>query len=639
MKIKIGYLAAAVGLLSLSGVMITSCAVRLWPGGDSGRGSALSGREIGLTPDARPLAKASTGEAKGEIKVDIPWPAFSGRSTQFTYGGGSAVSALEVFLTDSLNNYQSAVVLRNTAANGTAAGTASVVFTGVPAGNAVVTVHTTTKNLLGDLVIASAVASTSYTSVTNKSPLATVSVVPMTGDQAAQFLVFKSSDLLGAAAANGAPTVYLTTKRVHDTGTRTNQNEITDGGGSGRAGYGIGAGTVTVPVPSLGAVSVTVNVTAAPAFDASLYPRLTDPINSSTFSVSDVANSMSLQANGVVPGDEIIATDSALHAAVETEVVDLAKDLGYRLPVTSIVGNTISFNTTRAFLPNSSGNLPALNLYLRRGSMISLLYSTQRKMPTLAILPGVFDATGSTGGSTMTTVLKKDAIDTVSLNIRDRFGNPISDLGPLAQANSQVVIKRDIAPVLAAATRILVPSKTYGSINAFACSDPVNKPGRWTASYTQGGDAATDDGATVSIAFDVIKSGQITALLEYLLPFRIASNNRIEIEATTPSVGNLKIDVYSTVGGATGSAQLVATKTAATSTLTTASASLLVQAGYILVSGAAVDTTVNGTRITNITTKTLGNRKVGDTDLLTVSIDASASSGAFSKTVTYSWAK
>lgn len=645
---KIAFFAAVVGLVAATGMLVTSCAARLMPWQQSGQSLAgAAGQAVAYLAD-RPLAKPATAlRADSKVAVQIPWPAFAepDRTAQFTYGGGSAVSAVEVFLLDSLNNYQSALVVRNTAANGTSAGTASITFTGVPAGAAVVTVHTTTRNLLGDLIIGASDAPTSYYSVLAGG--ATKSVTPMSGDQNSQFLVFRSSDLLSAAAANGAPSIYLTTDRVYDTGSRTNANEITDGWSSARAGYGLGHTKVTVPAQ--GSVNATVVVTAPPTFDPATYMALTDAASAATFSATDVANAMTLVASNTLLTDEILATDSALHTSQLTtpksEIVDLAKDLGYRIPITQVSGNTIAFNTTKAFRPSASlGNLPAYNIYLLRGSAISLIHLKTLKPPTMVVLP---DSVASAPSSLVNKgiSLKSTETDSVRLILRDKFANPVSDIGKWAGPNANNTIRRSVSPLGndANATRLLVPTRTVGSVSTFACADPVNKPGIWTATYTQGTLAATDKGASPSIAMD-ITAGSLTGLSQYFLSFDDfeANNLAVKVGATTPVTGEVKIEIFATQG-ATEAAQVRATAQFALSAVNTASASLPIFDGlYSLVTGGALTTTANGAAITNIVTKvnTSGaSRKAGDTDRLSVSV-ASGSVTLFPSTfATYTWAK
>lgn len=645
---KYGYIAAAVGLAAATGLLVTSCASRILPGQSAGPSFAADAAKAVQGASSRPLARpAGSVPAEGKVAVQIPWPEFKpDRKTQFTYGGGSAVSAVEVLLFDSLHNYQSAVVLRNTAANGTASGSAFITFTGVPAGPAVITVHTTTRNLLGDLIIGASDAPTSYISNIGG---ATHSVTPMSGDQNSQFLVFRSSDLLGGAAANGAPSVYLTMDRVHDTGGRTNANEMTDGATSARAGYGIGATKVTVP--SRGSVEATINVTAAPTFAAESYLPEGEPVPAATFSATDTAFAMTLKGQNVVAGgllpDEILATNSALHLtalANRTEIVDLAKDLGYRIPISRVTGDTLEFNTTRAFLPIGADKLPNLNIYLLRGSAMSLIHLSRLQPPRMTVLPDIVANDKSsliaTGKS-----LRAGETDTIKLVLKDKFGNPISDIGKWAGPNANNVIKRTVSPLAIDpnATRLLVPGKTYGNVSTFACTDPGNKPGVWTATYTQGSMPATTKGASPSIVADVIP-GNIIGLAEFLLRFdAFEANNTAVVIDVLNSGGDFQVNLYSTQG-ATESSQLVATATYPSSSVNQASASLAISgyANYALVTGGALSTTAHGTTVNNIVNKVAASgasRKVGDTDRLGISV-ASGSTTVFSNvSVTYTWAK
>lgn len=645
---KFGYIAAVVGLTGATGLLVTSCASRVMPWQSSGPNlAAAAGGTIAAAAE-RPFAKpASSVRAESKVAVEIPWPEFKGdRTAQFTYGGGSAVSAVEVLLVDSLHNYQSAVVVRNTAANGTASGSAFITFTGVPSGPAVVTVHTTTRNPLGDLIIGASDAPTSYISSIDG---ATHSVVPMAGDQNSQFLVFRSSDLLGGAAANGAPTVYLTMDRVHDTGSRTNANEMTDGASTARAGYGLGATKVTVPAK--GQVAATVNVTEAPTFAADTYLAEGEPVPAATFSATDQAFAMTLKGNNVVHQgllpDEILATDSALHAsqiAKKSEIVDLAKDLGYRIPVARVTGDTLEFNTTKAFKPIGTDKLPNLNIYLLRGSAISLIHLGKSQPPKMAVLPDIVandkSSLAATGKS-----LKAGDTDTVKLILKDRFGNPVSDIGKWAGPNANNSIKRTLGPVSIdpLATRLLVPGKTYGNVSTFACTEPGTKPGVWTATYTQGSLPATTKGASPSIFADSAP-GNILGLAEFLLRFEhFEANNTAVVIDVADNAGAFDVKLYSTQG-ATESSQIVATTTFQSGDVTTASASLAIPgfSNFALVTGGALSTTANGTKVNNIVTKVAASgasRKAGDTDRLGISV-ASGSTTVFSNVnVTYTWAK
>ena len=643
---KFGYIAAVVGLVAATGMLVTSCAARLMPIGPSGQSVAgAAGATVASLTD-RPLAKpAASVRADSKVAVQIPWPEFQpDRTGQFLYGGGSAVAAVEVFLVDSLHNYQSAVVVRNTAANGTSAGTASITFTNVPAGAAVVTVHTTTRNLLGDLIIGASDAASSY--ISKQSDGSTLSVTTMSGDQTSQFLVFNSADLVGGASDNGAPTVYLTTDRVFDTGSRTNANEISDGASTARAGYGMGF--TKVDVPTSGSIAATVTVSAAPTFAPESYLAPADPASAATFSVTDTAHAMTLTAANTLLTDEILATDSALHTTAfldKTEIVDLAKNLGYRIPITQVSGNQIAFSTTKAFAPHASlGNLPAYNIYLLRGSAISLIYLKTLKPPTMAVLPDAVSALQralvNKGSS-----LKAGDTETLKLILRDKFNNYVSDIGKLAGPNGNNVIRRSVSPlgIDANATHLLIPGKTYGNVGTFSCADPVNKPGIWTATYSQGSMAASDKGASPSITFDT-PAGAVTGLAQYFLPFDFfeADNLAVKVGATTPFTGNVQIDLYATQG-ATDSTQVVASAQYALTAVNSASASLPVLEGlYALVTGGALTTAANGATITNIVTKvgaSASARKVGDTDRLTVSV-ASGSTPLFPSTfINYTWAK
>ncbi|MBM3274821.1 MAG: hypothetical protein FJZ00_06690, partial [Candidatus Sericytochromatia bacterium] len=325
---------------------------------------------------------------------------------------------------------------------------------------------------------------------------------------------------------------------------------------------------------------------------------------------------------------------------------DFATSLGHVIPVTKVStdSGTIQFSWTKAFLPTAakSAPLPSYNVFLLRGSAISLIHAGKRSNPTMAMLPDIFDPSNSKLNNASLGV-KASAVEKLQLHLKDKFGNPVSDISKNAALNADVSISPNVTPV-SAFTSLLFPGRTYGTVpNAFAVGDAVNKPGIWESNFTQGSTAATDQGATVSIAIvtgggDVSPNGQINGLNSIFVPHNLRSNAQINFEVLSSGVSNIKIDMYATQGGATSSSNLVATRTLATSLVTAASSSLpLVPSTNNIKTGGALDTTGNGAKIGDITTKGLGSRAVGNQDTVTVTV--ASGSTTFTGSVNYSWAK
>ena len=607
MKTSHRYLSASAALLISAAFLMTSCAARLAP-------------QQAPQAQAAHVARQPQG-APGTVQVSIPWPD-ADRQAAFAYGGGPKVAAVEVFLYDSIGNYQSALVVRNTAANGNTAGTATVPFFNVPSGPAIVTVHTTTRNLLGDLITANLGASSSY----NVSGVGSV-VTPIVGDQGSQYLVFRSGDLLGGGAVNGAPNTYLTSARVFED--RFGFNEMTDGAKTLIAGYGIGQGKTTVP--SAGVAQVTVQVSVAPTFDTSLYMPIGITASGSTFSAGDVI--MTLAASNVLTTDVLLATESPL--PFTTDVVDLSNpNLGATFSLT-VSGSNVQFTTNAAFEKR--------NLYLLRGSMVSLINLTKRVPPTAVVRPAIYDATKTLVSATSKS-LSAGQTDGIKVFLRDRFNNPINDVSvDTGVQNSGISISGSVTPTVTATQTFLVPGATYGKIGAFTLFNGTTNPGEWRATYTQGSVAANANGTQPTGLNAAGGAGNITKLTGLFLPYALLGGTQsIFVNVQTFNPGPTATFLTQLFSDTSSSSTSLFASRNLTTVLNVASASLTINgtSGGVntITTIAPIGNSDSGTLFGYaLNAASLGNRKLGDQDSLSLSITATAAATFNSTPATYTW--
>ncbi|MBU6427510.1 MAG: hypothetical protein KGR26_00725 [Cyanobacteria bacterium REEB65] len=610
MKTTYGYLASSGMLLTATSLLVSSCAARL-----------AAPAAMSELSDARAVRTATT-QGAGTVAVSIPWPSF-GRQGQFVYGGGSSVAAVEVFLTDSLGNYQSAVILRNPAAGGNGTFTATVPFANVPAGPVTVSVHTTYNQLLGTVITPSSAASTSFVIGAN-------TVTPIVGDQTTQFVAFRSIDLLGVSNPNGGPYPYLTHSTVYQN-SRTGTDEMTDSS-SLTAGYGLGAATASVIAGQTTPVSVTVS--QAPSFASNLYTT------TSTFSAG---TTMQLAANGVQPGDVLLATDSTF--ATTNDVLDLSKNLGATYPVTASASMAV-FTTTVANAAKAGQAYVPLNLYLMRGTFISQIHMDSTTPPKILVEPGAISAANSSasGGAT----LAANGNSNLTVTLKDAFGNPIDDLSSLYLASPASTLSASVAPVGTPHGNFLLPGLTYGTVGNFATVDLVNKPGQWQATYTEGSVADSTNGATVSVnasGAGTNTTSDIASLWGLYVPYGllnqlnpIAGNYKVTTDVTAGSGTTFNIGMFTSLPSATSSANTL---------LTTSISGSQNVAGLLNLGGTPQNDVLklanplaasdNGT-LFSFNSASIGNRASGDTDSVTVQIATSSGTpSSIGSGLTYTW--
>lgn len=619
MKLKHGYYAVG-ALAATAGLLGSGCAARL---------AGLPAAGGGSIPSAQQAVRGA-----GKLTVQIPWPAL-GRSAQYVYGGGGAVAAVEVFLVDSLNNYQQVLIVRNPAAGGDASGSATVTFPNVLAGPVTVSVHTTSRQLLGTLTQPGVITpnSTASDAFNVEGLPASQIVYSVMGDQTTPFVAFRSSDLLGivpgSASDNGGPHPYLTQSTVYSN--RSGDNEMIDGG-SQMAGYGLGSATASVSAG--GTTAVTVNVAQPPMFASSIYNTASLTSNA-TFSAGQA--SMTLPIATASPGDVLLATDSVL----TSDVVDLSKNIGATYSV-QVGTSSISFSTDSAIPATAANPFPDRNLYLLRGTMVSLQNLVNGNTPpTMCVVPALVDPANSSV-TTQSLALGGGSTATVVAQFKDQFGNPVNNFGSLAVQNNfsslGAALSGSVAPTLnLASSSLYIPGLTYGTIGSFSPTNMATNPGQWQATYKQGSISSTVSGASQSIAPTSDGGGNITDINTLVVPY-----SAYTALGTTPASVSLTFATTPAATLSANSGSLSSAFVTGTNALPTTGFPATWSIGQNVLDLAASLTSADSGAYFNIPTGVgvhgfHDSRAVGDTDTLTLSIPASGSFGAFSASVPVTW--
>jgi hypothetical protein len=467
---------------------------------------------LGVVPTSSPVGsqavKTMVGQP-GSLVVPVQFPAAHGRKVQYAYNNGF-INAIEVTVADSLGRHLSYMVLRNPGAVGQPGQQVPVLFQNVAPGVATVTVRTSFVQLIGANQRLRPVAGSPSQFTDSNNGNQTVTAV--VGDITQPVLVFSSTDL-GATATSPTQLSFYNSNNSQVTSPSTNNSSELNDTTTTLGGYGVGAATGSVAANNTSTVSITVG--QMPAFASSVIGT-TRQIDAGTQVEIPLTSTASFQA-----GDQILVARGS-NIQTTSDFVDITKTNQYDLyPAQIAVDGTvaITFTPTRStWSPSNPFNQSgAVNYYLCRGEAVSLIGGTASgagpgqgvNLCMLWVHPAALSVANSSvttgaddGGLTNSFARAANQTDTINITLKDSFGNLVTgpDFGT-RQMDSYVwrpmMQQQTTALNLANNSNnvVWVPGSTIGTLTTPSYNAGT---GTFQSTFTQGGAAATQRGASAS---------------------------------------------------------------------------------------------------------------------------------------------
>ncbi len=608
---------AAAALTALGLLLSVACVQRI-----AGTPAGLAG----VSGQVRVPAGVSVVQGPpGALKLAIPFPAIGqGRRSQYAYDSGYVYS-VELHLYDSQGNYQNFLVVRNTDnSDGLAAGTASVTFSNVPPGLCTLSAHTTQKQYYGSVGSGSLIepSPTEGNNAYTATGIAGV-VRSLYSDALSPFLVFRSNDITGGGA-DGAPTSVLFAKDTFKTRNGLDKEMFDTTAVS--AGYGIGAATASIAPASTTVINIT--VTQPPVWATALY----DTVAKEFATVSAGVDSTISAPSFAVAGDMVLIASGSLSLS-NGDVLDL-KDLPEKGTLCTIAAGSMS-------IP-AAIQAGTYTVYPVRGSIVSRIGEIGGKVPPkLVVLPGAIASARATFAMT-DDELAAAATTSVTVSLFDAAGNPIKQLdGITAGLNDGATMSATVVPTaVATLSTYLVGGKTYGSLPAFP---RTSTDGRFAATLTQGAIASSASGSAgattvTSVSGRVIDPGLTLLYLPNDFAFAAADTITLLASDSAPALA-LKLGTNSTTFASRTDFPTINPIRIDLPVL----AALTAQVGNFapLVAQCQVQTDGNlltaGDDGTTFTFASYGQRKVGDTDRVDITVLSSDSTVVATSSITVTW--